>query len=116
MALNWYKTEDDKWFDLFRINLEKPDWKNIKGVYIIFSFNPSISVIKVGSGVIIDKFVQHKNELTIKAFSAHGCYVTWAKAPEFLHHSIVMYLNKKLNPALQSETPRAISLKVNLPW
>ena len=116
MTLLWYKCKGQEWCDLFSIDLDHPILKNLIGVYILFTYNPKIHILLVGSGAIKDKLNEHKNDLGIKAFAAHGCFVTWAEVPGIIHLGIKRYLIGKLNPSLKSKIPLAIPTKVNLPF
>lgn len=115
MTLRWYKCKGEQWCELFKLDLSH-QYLNVNGVFIIFYDLNQKHPLYVGHGNVQSQLLQLSKDIAIKAFMAHGCYVTWAEANEMIQTGIVNYLSGVLNPKLQIKVPKAIPVKVNLPW
>lgn len=117
MAADWYKCKGGVWCELFKVDLHHKYLEDSDGVFIIWTGdvkNPSI--LKVGSGSIPKKLSAIKKELAIQAFKHLGLYVAWTEVSSIKQKGIELYLINELNPKMQDSIPKAIPIKINLPW
>ena len=54
---------------------------NISGVYVIWAGTGNRAILKVGSGIIKDRFRAHLNDPEVLQYYSHGLYATWATIP-----------------------------------
>lgn len=56
---------------------------DISGVYIIWAGVSNRTILKVGSGIIKDRFRKHLNDPEVLQYYSQGLYATWATIPLF---------------------------------
>ena len=117
MALEWFKCKGAVWCELFKVDIHHQYLAESSGVFVIWTgSSDSPNVLKVGSGHIPQKLAAIKKDLAIQAFKHLGLYVAWAEVSSLQQKGIELFLIKELKPKMQDSTPKAIPLKVNLPW
>lgn len=116
MAVDWLKCKGGVWCDLFKLDLNH-EYLNVNGVFIVWvGENNERKVLKVGSGNIAQNFAALRKELAIQAFSHLGVKVTWTEASALKRAGIELYLNSELDPTMMADLPKALPIKVPLPW
>ncbi len=115
MILDWIKCKGEIWCELFKLDLDHK-LLDINGVFLIFTEENANGTVLIGSGNIQDILRKASKDPAVAAFQSHGCFVTWAKAGVLTQSGIVSYLISKLQPKLNSKSPKSIPISVNLPW
>jgi hypothetical protein len=117
MTLEWFKCKGNQWCNLFKLDLNHEYLQGSEGVFVIWTgAGNNTKFLSVGYGNIGAHLKSNKAELAIQAFQHIGVYVSWAEAPESKQPGISLFLTKALNPAIISSVPKAMAIKVNLPW
>lgn len=114
--LNWTKCEGQAWCPLLTVNLAHAHFNNLEGVYIIWHGGLNPKTVYVGQGYIQQRLTAHRTDPLILQYSAHGLFVTWAKADGLRRAGIERYLADKLTPLVGVQYPPAAAIHVNLPW
>ena len=113
LTLTWGTcNEDGHWCDLLRLNLTNDLFKDLKGVYIIWSDE---QVVRLGSGIIKDRIAAHRKNKDITAYNKN-LKVTWAKVNTNQMEGVEKYLADTLKPAIGDAFPGRTPILVNLPW
>ena len=93
----------------------------VMGVYIIWAGMRNRTILKVGSGIIKNRFEEHLNDPKVQAYKHRGLYATWAsflfvdKAVD-KQRSVERFLGNFLNPVLGERFPANVDpIWVNLP-
>jgi hypothetical protein len=84
----------------------------MEGVYIIWQGNGP--VVRVGQGIIRDRFTTHRNDKAITVYSP--LYVTWAPVEALYRDGVERYLANILRPIVGYVFPNVIPTPVSLPW
>jgi len=112
LALKWGTCGDDNhWCDFLKLNLTADLFKDMKGVYIIWSGK---QVVRLGSGTIKDRIAAHRRDKEITAYK--NLRVTWAKVNANQMEGVEKYLADILDPAIGDAFPERTPIPVNLPW
>lgn len=111
MQLEWVSCEGSVWCGLLRVNLDDAHFKDLKGVYIIWSGQ---RVVRLGSGVIRDRLKDHRDNPEIKKHP--DLYVTWARVNANQMEGVEKYLADMLDPIVGERFPERTPIEVNLPW
>ena len=98
---------------------------DIVGVYIIWAGSDNRTILKVGSGIIKDRFRKHLNDPEVLQYYSQGLYATWTTLPISFKPSgelndrergIERFLGLILNPVLGERFPANVDpIWVNLP-
>ena len=98
---------------------------DIVGVYIIWADSDNRTILKVGSGIIKDRFRAHLNDPNVQEYGHEGLYATWAIiTPSFKpggklddkERGVERFLGVWLNPILTERLPNNVDfIWVNLP-
>ena len=80
------------------------------GVYIIWS---NRKAVRVGSGIIKDRIVDHRNNTYITSYS--DLKVTWAQVSEARMEGVERFLANSYNPTVGDRFPDVPPIQVNLP-
>lgn len=98
---------------------------DIVGVYIIWAGMRNRTILKVGSGIIKDRFRAHLNDPKVLAYKSQGLYATWTTLPISFKPSgeladkergVERFLGVWLNPKLGERFPANVDpIWVNLP-
>lgn len=115
MFLNWIKSSNNEWHDLYSVNLANQHFDNMEGVYVIWHRGNSPNVVRVGQGIIRDRLSQHRDDPQIRIYLPLGLLVTWASVPNKDRDGVEAYLAQQLRPAVGERFPSAIPTVVNLP-
>ncbi len=117
MTLEWFKCKGNQWCNLFKLDLNHEFLKDSEGVFVIWTgAGKNTKFLSVGYGNISAQLKTNKAELAIQAFQHIGVYVSWAEAPVNKHQGIALFLNRTLDPAIMGSLPKAMAIKVNMPW
>ncbi|MFP4369168.1 MAG: hypothetical protein ACOC2K_02405 [Bacteroidota bacterium] len=116
MKVEWYRCTGWVWCNLYRLDIEHEYLDDLHGVYVIWAGENERKVLKVGRGYIREELKEMKNDLAIQAFSHHGVFVSWAEVSGFTQGGVELFLNNVLSPAISEDTPKALPIKINLPW
>jgi len=112
ITVTWGTCGDDShWCDFTNLDLTADLFKEMKGVYIIWSGK---QVVRLGSGIIKDRISTHRNDTKITAYA--NLKVTWAKVHANQMEGVERYLADMFDPAVGEAFPDTIPLPVNLPW
>jgi len=112
MEIKWKRCGDDShWCDFNKLKLDSENFKNLKGVYIIWSGE---DVIRIGSGVIKDRIAAHREDKEITAYE--NLKVTWAEVNANQMENVEAYLANVLEPLVGERFPDRNPIEVNLPW
>lgn len=118
MQVNWIKnSQNNDWFDFLRLNLDAPYFSNKRGVYVIWYASPSTArVVRVGSGNIGERLRDHRSNVEITKYSAHGqLKVSWIVVDnENEIQGIEVFLADFYSPLVGENFPRVPSIRVNL--
>ena len=143
MNIHWQKRSDypfwDSWCQLDSDLLNDPRLEirlgrnlygfdtiiGVVGVYIIWAGTYNRTILKVGSGIIKDRFRAHLNDPEVQAYEYKGLYATWGTIPLFSklegrlgdkERGVERFLGTWLNPKLTERLPKNVdSIWVNLP-
>lgn len=115
MRLTWNKCKGDVWCPLDSLNLKHEHFDDMEGVYIIWHGGDQPATVRVGQGVIRDRFKAHLKDKDIQAYKHFGLYVTWASVPPVYRDGIEAYLGEILEPLVGERFPNRKQIKVNLP-
>ena len=90
------------------------------GVYIIWTGIDKRTILKVGSGIIKDRFEAYLRDPEVQTYKSTRLYVTWASTvsaykPEDTQKGIEKFLGMILNPQLKGRLPDVDPIVVNLP-
>ncbi len=113
---SWYKCKGDIWCELFKLDMDHEVLRKADGVYIIWSGAKERKILKVGSGSIRSQLMSAKTDLAIQAFANIGVFVTWVEISAIKRSGVELYLQNTLKPLILNHTPKAVSLKIKLPW
>jgi len=116
MATLWYKCQGSIWCELTKLDLQHEVLKKAEGVFIIWSGTKERKVLKVGSGLIRAALMNARTDISIQAFVNHGVFVTWADVGALKRSGVELYLINHLKPLIVPVTPKAIPIKIKLPW
>ncbi|HOM05349.1 MAG TPA: hypothetical protein PLU67_07640 [Candidatus Kapabacteria bacterium] len=116
MANLWYKCKGEVWCELFKLDMEHPVLKTAEGVYIIWTGVNDRKVLKVGSGLIRSQLMTARQDVTINAFATRGVFVTWSEVGKVKRDGVEAYLINTLSPLFVPYKPKAIPIKIKLPW
>ena len=92
---------------------------DIVGVYIIWTGSDNRTILKVGSGIIKDRFRKHLSDPEIQAYRYDGLYVTWTvispsfkpgRKPDGKERGIEKFLGWLLNPKLAERFPANVEM------
>ncbi|MEE9466405.1 MAG: hypothetical protein V3W14_12630 [Candidatus Neomarinimicrobiota bacterium] len=112
LTLNWGTCNKEKsWCDFLTLKLADDLFKDLKGVYIIWSGK---QVVRLGSGIIKDRIAAHRNDKLITVYK--NLKVTWAKVNATQMEGVEKYLADELKPAIGDAFPDRTPIPVNLPW
>ena len=112
LSLNWGKCGDDgHWCDFHHLNLTADMFKDLKGVYIIWSGEHTV---RLGSGIIKDRITEHRKNPEITSYP--NLKVTWAEVNANQMEGVEKYLADTLRPAIGDAFPDRTPIPVNLPW
>ncbi len=120
--VQWVKnTQNNNWFDFLRLNLNAPYFGGKKGVYVIWYSAPTIAkVIRLGSGILIDRLKEHRSNPEITKFSSSGqLKVSWIIADginlrESELEGVEAYLSRVYSPLIGQRFPERYEIQVNL--
>ncbi|HQM85677.1 MAG TPA: hypothetical protein PLD55_13445 [bacterium] len=107
----WQKCEGDVWCDFLNLDLTHRHFKDLKGVYIIWSGE---TVVRLGSGIIKNRIAEHRENAEITKWPK--LKVTWAEINANQMEGVEKYLADILNPVIGERFPDRIPIKVNFPW
>ncbi|MBX4181425.1 hypothetical protein KW807_01000 [Candidatus Parcubacteria bacterium] len=114
----WNKNpQNQEWFDLLRLDLSAPYFKDKKGVYMVwYVSSPTSRVIKIGSGVLADQLRKLRENPLITAYSKNGpLKVSWVAVNGVLKEDqmvgVEAFLHDLYNPLI-GEKPGAIPIPV----
>lgn len=117
MSAIWFKCKGSVWCELFKVDLNHKYLADSEGVFVIWTGNTdSPKVLMVGSGSIPQKLNEIKKDIAIQAFKFHGLFVSWAEVSVLSQKGIELFLINQLKPKMQNEVPKAIPIKINMPW
>lgn len=117
MAADWYRCHGHVWCELFKVDLNHKYLRESSGVFVIWTgSDDNPSVLKVGCGPIPKRLSEIKKELAIQAFKHLGLFVSWTEMSSIKQKGVELYLINELTPKMQDEVPKAIPVKINLPW
>lgn len=116
MANLWYKCKGDIWCDLFKLDMDHEVLRKAEGVFIIWTGASERKVLKVGSGSIRSMLMTAKSDIAIHAFANIGVFVTWTEITAIKRSGVELYLINNLKPLVVNFTPKAIPIKIKLPW
>ena len=139
MTVQWQKCNDypslDRWCSLDSDILNDPRLEihlgrnlygldksiRVMGVYIIWAGMRNRTILKVGHGIIKNRFEEHLNDPKVQAYKHRGLYATWDsflfvdKAVE-KQRGVERFLGNFLNPVLGERFPANVDpIWVNLP-
>ena len=118
MQLNWLKVgvKNDGFYELGAFDLAHAHFNGLEGVYVIWQARGK--VVKVGSGIIRERFEKHAADPEIEAFRTNvKLHVSWAPIPdERLREGVERFLGDTLKPELAERFPDVAPVEVNLPW
>lgn len=89
----------------------------VTGVYIIWAGVSNRTILKVGSGIIKDRFRAHLNDPEVQAYKYKGLYATWASIlfvdkPLDKQRGVERFLGWLLNPKLGERFPANVEMVV----
>ena len=116
MELKWIKCQGEVWCPLTTVNLSHSHFDNLTGVYIIWHGGSNPATVKVGKGIIRERFTAHRTDPQIQAFSSLGLFATWASISSIYQDGIEFFLATRLKPKVGERFPDTIPIEVNLPW
>lgn len=120
--VDWITCTGGEWWALRRLSPCTVDAR--AGVYVIWCNRGFPRVVRIGqsgggrTGSIGARLSEHRNNKRIlRLGEGKGLYVTWtAVSNRELRKGIERYLARVLVPVVGSRFPRAVEVRVNLPW
>lgn len=76
MNVVWNKCQGEAWCSLNKVNLSNEHFDGMDGVYIIWHGGPTPRVVRVGQGVIRDRFATHRQDEEIQTYADLTLYVS----------------------------------------
>ena len=116
MADLWYKCKGDIWCELFKLDMNHEVLKKAEGAFIIWTGVKERKILKIGSGSIRTHLMTARSDMAINAFSNIGVFCTWTELGALKRSGVELYLANTLKPLIATPTPRAIPIKIKLPW
>ena len=115
LNLDWQKCQGGIWCPLTALKLDTIIQD--AGVYLIwYDGNPG-KAVRVGQGVFVDRFTEHRNEPAILAYQKRGTLrVTWASVDAHHRDGIERFLAGEWNPLVGSRFPDVAPISVNSPF
>ncbi len=118
IELQWNRCGEEKWCNLFTLNLGYPTLDELRGVYIIFSEaqseNERHKTIAIGKGIVAYEIRKKRADSRIKAFPA--LRVTWADVRRRDVDGVERYLIHTLKPIVSQTVDDGGLIQVNLPF
>lgn len=116
MKVVWYKCKGNVWCYLDKVIADHPSIAGLKGIYIIWTGEKELKVLRVGYGTISEEINSNRNNLAIRAFFHLGVLISWAEVPEENIEGILEYLMKKLKPKFYNNPNNTKQISINFPW
>ncbi len=106
IAIEWAKTEEDKYFNLLSLKIEEMGLEEMGGIYMIWSAGLKTSIVYIG---VTDNLIKSiniaKDNPEILSYHEKGTLgITWSPIQEKYRNRIVSYLNI-IMPPLKSSIP-----------
>lgn len=120
--VTWVKnTQNNDWFDFLRLNFDSPYFVGKNGVYVIWYTSPGLAkVVRVGSGVIVDRLKEHRLNPEVTKYSTFGqLKVSWVVADNinFLESEMEgaeRYLARVYAPLIGDRFPDVSEVEISL--
>lgn len=118
----WVKnTQNNDWFDFLRLNFDSPYFVGKNGVYVIWYTSPGLAkVVRVGSGVIVDRLKEHRLNPEVTKYSTFGqLKVSWVVVDNitFLESDMEgaeRYLARVYAPLIGDRFPEVPEVEISL--
>ncbi len=111
IELKWRKYKHKNWCVFFKLDLSHDYFKDLHGVYIIWSHD---TIVKIGSGDIKDRIADDRTNEKITEYP--DLKITWARVNPNQMVGIEKYLTDTLDPVVGERFPDRTPIPVNLPW
>jgi len=116
LEVKWERTDQCYWRELMKIDFADPEFKRLRGIFIIWHGGNNPRVIYIGHGDIPTQLEKLRVKQEFQKYIPIGLYVTWAKfKPEHMK-GVHRYLNYKLKPSLSMCKIEDHQIYVNLPF
>ncbi len=104
IAIDWAKTENDKYFSLLSLKPEELNLEDFGGVYIVWYTKVKPTAIYIGSAKNLSEDLNKvKDNVEILSFHEQGPLgITWAPIQEKYRNRIISYLKTIMHPELLS--------------
>ncbi|MCC2657853.1 MAG: hypothetical protein K0Q76_2961 [Panacagrimonas sp.] len=96
--LRWNRSQDDRWCDLDRLNLDHAHFDQVGGVYVIWYGGPNGHVVRVGQGEIRACLKAHRTDPDLEPYRHLGLIVSWAVVDGPSRDGVERYLAEAYRP------------------
>lgn len=112
--LRWNRSQDERWCDLDRLNLDHAHFDHLEGVYVIWYGGPNGKVVRVGQGLIRERLKELRLDPLLEPFRHLGLIVSWAVVEAATRDGVERYLGEAYRPVILTSLPPASPITVNL--
>jgi two-component system alkaline phosphatase synthesis response regulator PhoP len=113
--IEWEKCKRGTWCNLSELDLDHEHFNDMEGVYVLWQGEENPVALRVGHGLIRECLAKEQNDEDLLAYLQNGIYVTWAKVDRRFSGGIVRYIEDILQPELDSSSPDAEPIRINIP-
>lgn len=114
LHLRWNRSQDDRWCDLDRLNLDDVHFDQLAGVYVIWYGGPNGHVVRVGQGDIRERLRAHREDPELEPYRRLGLLVSWAVVDGASRDGVELYLTEAYRPLVGQRLPQTAPITVNL--
>ncbi|MBI5240407.1 MAG: type II/IV secretion system protein [Elusimicrobia bacterium] len=115
LRLSWWTAKDGSWCDLFSLDPEHPDFKELEGVFVLWHGGDAPGMVCVGQGEIRERLRFLLHAPAVLKFKEFGLFLTWAPVDRRKRDGVERFLMDRLQPKVKAPAPSAAPITVNLP-
>ena len=112
--LRWNRSQDERWCDLDRLNLDHAHFDNLEGVFVIWYGGPNGRVVRVGQGPIRECLKDLRQDPLLEPFRHLTLIVSWAVVDRSVRDGVERYLGETYRPVIVTSLPSAPPVTVNM--
>jgi hypothetical protein len=113
----WNKCQPGVWCPLSTVNLQHSHFDSMEGVYIIWHGGSPPRTVYIGTGVIRDRLMYHRQEAGgVQTYAAFGLFVTWAAVAPDLQAGVARFISSRFEPLIPLVDSGAAPVEVNVPF
>lgn len=105
LHLRWNQSQDGRWCDLDRLNLEHAHFDRMEGVYVIWYGGPNGRVVAVGQGAIRERLKAHRADPRLESYRPLNLIVSWAVVSADLRAGVERFLAESYRPLVSDGIP-----------